>query len=465
MRLNRFLSLCGLGSRRGVEDLVLQGRVTVNGNVVKELGTQIGDEDEVSVDAKPVRTAKPVVVVLNKPKGYLCTREDTHNRATIYDLLPARYQNLHHVGRLDMDSEGLILLTNRGDLSQRLLHPSEGVEKEYEVRLEKQFKSSDIPKLLTGVHTTEGFAKAERVYVDSVWKVNVVLKQGLKRQIRLMFYEIGYEVERLVRTRIGGLKIFGMTKATWRELTEAEVQRYFLDPRRSTNKEKGKPGAEEDGDDLAPRRSVLKSKRPMERPKPAEVRARIEGSRDEAPKPAAKTKAPSRALVREPGQNKFAPPAGSARDYFDTPEERPAGKSRSTGAGARAGRSKYAKSKDDGDDFEKKPRGPRGVGNPRPPSGRGAGKFSKPRDGGDDFEKKPRGPRGPGNPRSASGSGGGPSKFKRSEGAGATGGARERFQSKKQQGRPAGPRSAGPKLGSKGPPRAGGKGPSGKRRV
>lgn len=268
MRLNRFLSLCGLGSRRGVENLVREGRVTVNGSVVNELAVQIGDDDAVTVDGRPVRPEKPIVLVLNKPKGYLCTREDTHERATIYDLLPLRFQKLHHVGRLDKDSEGLILLTNRGDLSHRLLHPSEGVEKEYEVRLEKEFDPTHVPKLIHGVMTAEGFAKAERVYVESVWKVNVVLKQGLKRQIRLMFYEIGYEVERLVRTRIGGLKLYGLPKGGWKELSEAEVERYFFAPMRGAAKEraaraKAAPKADQaevTDDDLAPRRSLLKER-------------------------------------------------------------------------------------------------------------------------------------------------------------------------------------------------------------
>lgn len=258
MRLNRYLSLCGLGSRRGCEDLIRQGRVTLNKEVVTELATTVGDEDEVTADGKPVRPAKPIVLVLNKPKGYLCTREDTHERATIYDILPAKYQHLHHVGRLDKDSEGLILLTNRGDLSHRLLHPSEGVEKEYEVRLETEFNQEHIPKLVHGVMTAEGFARAERVFMDSVWKVNVVLKQGLKRQIRLMFYEIGYEVERLVRTRIGGLKLYGLPKGGWKELTEAEVERYFFAPMRNAGKSRPRPVPDEN--ELAPRESLLRKK-------------------------------------------------------------------------------------------------------------------------------------------------------------------------------------------------------------
>lgn len=227
MRLNRYLSLCGVSSRRGSEQVILEGRVTVNGAVCRELATQVEGGDEVTVDGRAVRAAQGVVIALHKPKGYLCTRGDTHDRATIYDLLPAKFQQLHHVGRLDQDSEGLILLTNRGELSQRLAHPSQGVEKEYEVTLDKEPSPEVLEKLVRGVYTPEGFARAERSWAAGTRKVHVVLKQGLKRQIRQMFYQLGCEVERLVRIRIGWLLLKGMPKGGWHELSEAEVQRFF----------------------------------------------------------------------------------------------------------------------------------------------------------------------------------------------------------------------------------------------
>ncbi|MBX7207833.1 MAG: rRNA pseudouridine synthase [Verrucomicrobiaceae bacterium] len=232
MRLNRYLSLCGISSRRGSEQVILDGRVTINGEVCRELATQVETDDRVSVDGKPVRTALGVVIALHKPKGYLCTRGDTHDRATIYDLLPSRFQTLHHVGRLDQDSEGLILLTNRGELSQRLSHPSQGVEKEYEVTLDQEPDSAALAKLTRGVLTAEGFAKAERAWQAGPRKVHVILKQGLKRQIRLMFYRLGYEVERLIRIRIGWLQLKGMSRGDWRELTEAEIQRFLAEGKR-----------------------------------------------------------------------------------------------------------------------------------------------------------------------------------------------------------------------------------------
>lgn len=227
MRLNRYLSLCGLGSRRGVEALVLEGRVCINGHFIRDLATDVSGEDKITVDGRPVRADNPVVLALNKPRGYICTRSDERDRLTIYALLPRQYQQLHHVGRLDKESEGLLLLTNRGDLSHRLIHPSQGAEKEYEVVTDKPMDLETMNKLVHGMMTEEGHAKAERAWLATEYRAHVVLKQGLKRQIRLMFYQLGFEVERLRRTRIGWLEIRGLPKGGWRELTAAEVERFF----------------------------------------------------------------------------------------------------------------------------------------------------------------------------------------------------------------------------------------------
>ncbi len=227
MRLNRFLSLCGLGSRRGCEQIILEGRVSLNGRLVKELGTQVATEDKVTVDGKPVRAGSDIVIALNKPRGYICTRSDERDRMTIYDLLPKQFQSLHHVGRLDKESEGLILLTNRGDLSHHLIHPSKGAEKEYEVIVDQALDQTIMAKLVKGMLTEEGHAKAERAWMITEYRAHVVLKQGLKRQIRLMFYQLGFEVERLTRTRIGWLEMKGLPRGGWKELSATEVERFF----------------------------------------------------------------------------------------------------------------------------------------------------------------------------------------------------------------------------------------------
>jgi 23S rRNA pseudouridine2605 synthase len=216
-----------VASRRGAEEIILGGRVSINGHVIKELATQVQPDDKVVVDGSPVRTEAPVVLVLNKPKGYLCSRGDKQDRMTIYDLLPLRHQNLHHVGRLDKESEGLILLTNRGDLSHRIIHPSQGAEKEYEVVVDQAMTPEVMAKLVKGMMTEEGFARAERAWMDTGYRAHIVLKMGLKRQIRMMLYYLGYEVERLTRTRIGWLQLKGLPKGGWKELTATEVERFF----------------------------------------------------------------------------------------------------------------------------------------------------------------------------------------------------------------------------------------------
>ena len=249
MRLNRYLSLCGLGSRRGVEAVILEGRVSINGHYVKDLATQVEDDDRVLVDGRPIRLEKSTVIALNKPKGYVCTRSDERDRLTIYDLLPRQFQTLHHVGRLDKDSAGLLLLTNRGDLSHRLIHPSQGAEKEYEVVTDKPMDQETMAKMVKGMMTEEGFAKAERAWLVTEYRAHVVLKQGLKRQIRLMFYQLGFEVERLTRVRIGWLELRGLPRGSWKELSQAEIERFFA-----------KDGATGRAPDAAPPRQRLRKK-------------------------------------------------------------------------------------------------------------------------------------------------------------------------------------------------------------
>jgi 23S rRNA pseudouridine2605 synthase len=246
VRLNRYLSQCGVASRRGAEEIILGGRVSINGHVITELATQVQPEDKVVVDGSPVRTETPVVLALNKPKGYLCSRGDKHERMTIYDLLPLKYQNLHHVGRLDKESEGLILLTNRGDLSHRIIHPSQGAEKEYEVVVDQALNVDVMAKLVKGMMTEEGFARAERAWMDTDYRAHIVLKMGLKRQIRMMLFYLGYEVTRLTRIRIGWMKLHGLAKGAHRELTPTEVERFFKEEPSKPKLERIKPSDEKD---------------------------------------------------------------------------------------------------------------------------------------------------------------------------------------------------------------------------
>jgi len=223
MRLNRFLASAGLGSRRSCEELIRTGQVTVNGATCENLATNVEPTDVIKLGNQVLRSASSATILLHKPPGFLCTASDTHERRTIFELLPSNFPRLFHVGRLDRESEGLIILTNDGELSLKLTHPRYKVEKEYEVVLDKAFDFELTSKLVHGMTLEEGFAKAESVFKLGSTKLKVVLRQGMKRQIRMMFYALGYEVKRLVRVRIGSINIQSMPAGSWRVLTQKEI--------------------------------------------------------------------------------------------------------------------------------------------------------------------------------------------------------------------------------------------------
>lgn len=223
MRLNRFLANAGLGSRRSCEQLVLEGKVTINGAVTTNLATQVGEKDSVKVQGRLIRVQQTLTAMLNKPPGYVCSASDEAGRRTIFDLLPANWPRLFHVGRLDKESQGLLIVTNDGDLSLRLTHPRYKIEKQYEVEVDRPLAFEDKERLLKGFHIQGGKARAERVHKLSPTRLKIILKQGIKRQIRLMLYELGYEVKTLARTRIGALEL-DIPPGHWRLLTSREIQ-------------------------------------------------------------------------------------------------------------------------------------------------------------------------------------------------------------------------------------------------
>jgi 23S rRNA pseudouridine2605 synthase len=223
VRLNRYLALAGLSSRRGAEEFIRGGRVTVNGDLRTDLATQVAPTDQVRVDGKVVRTQQFLYVLLNKPADYLTTRSDERSRKTIYDLLPGDLPNLAHVGRLDKESEGLLLLTNDGDLAFRVTHPKFKLEKEYLVTLDREFEAEDSLKTKKGVYLAEGRARFDSIVKINPRQVRVVLTQGLKRQVRRVFAALEYKVKRLQRVRIGPLTDQGLRSGQVRFLDKKEV--------------------------------------------------------------------------------------------------------------------------------------------------------------------------------------------------------------------------------------------------
>jgi 23S rRNA pseudouridine2605 synthase len=210
-RLNKFLAHAGLGSRRHCEELIRAGRVAIEGKTVQDLATRVEPGQAVTVDGSPIRTERHVYWLVNKPRGYLCTNNDPGGRPLAVDLVPHVPQRVYTVGRLDEDSEGLLLLTNDGDLANRLMHPRFGVEKTYLVQVAGTPSREELQRLLKGVWLSDGFVRARHVrrlrkQGDSAW-LRIVLCEGKNREIRRMLARLSHKVMRLQRVAIGPIEL------------------------------------------------------------------------------------------------------------------------------------------------------------------------------------------------------------------------------------------------------------------
>jgi 23S rRNA pseudouridine2605 synthase len=227
-RLNKFLAHAGVASRRQCDELIASGRVKIDGRIVRDFGVKIDPEkNKVSVDDAPVKTEKPAYWVVNKPVGYLCTNNDPAGRPLAIDLVPKSEQRVYTVGRLDEASEGLLLMTNDGELAFQLMHPKFQIEKTYLVLVAGSPNREDEQKLLEGVWLSDGKVKAKRVrrikaVGDSTW-LRIVLCEGKNREIRRMLAKLGHKVMKLRRVAIGPIEIDRLPKGKARRLSLTEL--------------------------------------------------------------------------------------------------------------------------------------------------------------------------------------------------------------------------------------------------
>ncbi|RJQ33321.1 rRNA pseudouridine synthase [Candidatus Parcubacteria bacterium] len=219
IRLAKFLAQSGVASRRKAEELIISGKVKVAGKIVKEPATTIDPSSlEIRVNNQPIILEEKVYYLLNKPVGYLSSVSDPHHDKTVLDLVPQE-PRVFPVGRLDKDSQGLMILTNDGDLAYQLTHPKFEVKKIYRVKVDKRITADLAKKLLSGVSLTEGRAKADKVLIKSVYELEIVIHQGWKRQIRRMLESLGYQVLLLERIAEGKVKLGKLALGKYKRLS------------------------------------------------------------------------------------------------------------------------------------------------------------------------------------------------------------------------------------------------------
>lgn len=228
IRLNHFLAMCGVCSRRAADGFIRGGRVEVNGQLVTELGTRVDpQQDDVRCDGSRVQPERPTYVLFNKPKGVVCTNARHEQKKRVIDFLPTVKGRLFTVGRLDLDSEGLILLTNDGSFALEMTHPRYGVPKLYAVLVRGRIEQKDLDKARGGVWLAEGPTTGMNVRIERTGKdrtyMKVTLREGKNREIRRVFAKLGYPVIELKRVRIGDLNLHGLAAGGWRFLQRHEV--------------------------------------------------------------------------------------------------------------------------------------------------------------------------------------------------------------------------------------------------
>lgn len=228
VRLNKYIASAGISSRRGADELIEQGKVSVNGKKVSELGFLVGEKDKVFVEGKLIHPKKHEYYRFFKPAGYITTSNDEKGRKTIYDILPENLQVLNPVGRLDKDSTGLLILTNDGDLINELTHPSVKVPKVYMVRINGKINQNHIDQMAKGIEIEPNkiaYAEVDVLEISNKSTLmEVVLYQGLNRQIRKMFDYLGFEVEVLKRVQHATITLDGLKKGEFKPIKPKQIK-------------------------------------------------------------------------------------------------------------------------------------------------------------------------------------------------------------------------------------------------
>ena len=227
VRLNKFIANSGVCSRREADNFILAGVVTVNGEVVTELGTKINiTTDDVRFNGERLKGEEKVYIIMNKPKGYVTTASDPHADKTVMDLLKGCHSRVFPVGRLDKNTTGVLMFTNDGEIAEKLTHPSYDKKKIYQVSLNSKLSQDDYEKILSGVELSDGMIAAdelEYIEADDHRKLGIEIHSGKNRIVRRIFESLGYEVKALDRVYFAGLTKKGLKRGEWRFLTEGET--------------------------------------------------------------------------------------------------------------------------------------------------------------------------------------------------------------------------------------------------
>lgn len=228
-RLQKVMARAGVASRRKSEEIIAQGRVKVDGKTVTEMGYKVDpDKAQIEVDGELITREKLVYIMLNKPVGYITTAEDTHDRKTVMDLIEDIPQQLHYVGRLDQDTEGLLLMTNDGDLTYALTHPSHEVDKVYLMTVKGSVSAQAVKELEEGVELEDGLTAPAQVEIikrtSNYTTMKMVIHEGRNRQVRRMMDKVGHPVLRLKRIKEGPLSLDNLKVGKYRHLTEEELK-------------------------------------------------------------------------------------------------------------------------------------------------------------------------------------------------------------------------------------------------